>query len=83
MGPTKKGPTKMGPTKMETPDPMHIPGPGCKFLSDAPGSVVCAESKLANCACVSGCSFLMNLPFIHEVSLFGPFQSYLGPFVSA
>ena len=50
------------------------PLPGGEFLSDAPffGLSLWTEFKLANCACVSGWSCLMNL------DLRSPFLSYLG-----
>ena len=54
--------------------------PGSEFLSDAPffGLSLWTEFKLANCACASGWSCLMNLDLR---SKFWLFLSYLGSFV--
>ena len=49
----------------------------CEFLSDAPffGLSLCTEFQLANCACASGWSCLMNLDLQESKFTFWLFQS--------
>ena len=55
----------------------HMHNPGSEFLSDAPffGLSLCTEFQLANCACTSGWSCLMNLDLQESKFTFWPFQS--------
>ena len=70
MGLDKMGLDEMGINQLDDSD---IRFPGREFLSDAPffGLSLWTEFKLANCACASGWSCLMNLdlhlPFLYLV----------------